>query len=44
MVDKGAVRPVIDRVFDFDDTREALAYAEAGHATGKVVIRGLTGS
>jgi NADPH:quinone reductase-like Zn-dependent oxidoreductase len=44
LVEKGAVRPVIDRVFDFDDTREALAYAEAGHATGKVVVRGLTGS
>ena len=33
--------PVIDRVFDFEQTQEALAYAEAGHATGKVIVRGL---
>lgn len=44
LVEGGAVRPVIDRLFGFDETREALAYAEAGHATGKVVIRGLTGN
>ena len=44
LVDSGAVRPVIDRAFDFGETREALAYAEAGHATGKVVIRGFTGN
>jgi NADPH:quinone reductase-like Zn-dependent oxidoreductase len=43
LVEQGAVRPVIDRVFGFENTREALAYAEAGHATGKVVIRGLSG-
>jgi NADPH:quinone reductase-like Zn-dependent oxidoreductase len=44
LVEGGVIRPVIDRVFDFDKTRDALAYAEAGHATGKVVIRGLTGN
>jgi NADPH:quinone reductase-like Zn-dependent oxidoreductase len=44
LVEQGAVRPVIDRAFEFENTREALAYAEAGHATGKVVVRGLPGS
>jgi NADPH:quinone reductase-like Zn-dependent oxidoreductase len=35
---QGSVRPVIDRVFPLAQVREALAYSEAGHATGKVVI------
>ncbi|MFF5960769.1 NADP-dependent oxidoreductase [Streptomyces luteogriseus] len=40
LVDAGAVRPVIDRVFPFEATREALDYAEQGRAkAGKVVIR-----
>lgn len=30
--------PVIDKVFSFDLTKEALAYLEAGRAKGKVVI------
>lgn len=39
LVDAGELRPVIDRVFPFAETKEALAYVEAGHAKGKVVIR-----
>ncbi|MFJ6556879.1 NADP-dependent oxidoreductase [Streptomyces luteogriseus] len=40
LVDAGAMRPVIDRVFPFEATREALDYAEQGRAkAGKVVIR-----
>lgn len=38
MLQKGTIRPVIDRVFALDETREALAYSETGRATGKVVI------
>lgn len=34
----GSVRPVIDKVFPLAQVREALAYSEAGHATGKVVV------
>lgn len=33
------VRVVVDRVFSFADIAEALAYVEAGHAKGKVVVR-----
>ena len=33
------LRPVIDRVFPFDATNDALAYVEAGRAKGKVVIK-----
>ncbi|MFG1642410.1 NAD(P)-dependent alcohol dehydrogenase [Amycolatopsis sp. NPDC049252] len=36
--ESGAVTPVIDRTYPFDDLREAIAYQEAGHAKGKVVI------
>jgi NADPH:quinone reductase-like Zn-dependent oxidoreductase len=39
LIDAGAVRPVIDRVFPFESTNDALAYVEAGRAKGKVVIK-----
>ncbi|MDN6885047.1 NADP-dependent oxidoreductase [Variovorax sp. CAN2819] len=39
LVDAEAIRPVIDRVFPFEATNEALAYVEAGRAKGKVVIK-----
>lgn len=39
LLDDGHIRPVIDRVFPFEQTIEALAYLEAGRAKGKVVIR-----
>ncbi|RSM70052.1 NADPH:quinone oxidoreductase [Actinoplanes sp. ATCC 53533] len=40
LIDAGVIRPVVDRVFDFASTREALAHVEQGHAkAGKVVIR-----
>jgi NADPH:quinone reductase-like Zn-dependent oxidoreductase len=35
----GVVRPVVDKVFPFSSTNEALAYVEAGRARGKVVIK-----
>jgi NADPH:quinone reductase-like Zn-dependent oxidoreductase len=38
LIEAGAVSPVIDRRFPFDDIPAAVAYQEAGHATGKVVI------
>ncbi len=34
-----AIRPVIDRVFPFEATNEALQYLEKGRAKGKVVIK-----
>ncbi|RST48104.1 NADP-dependent oxidoreductase [Variovorax sp. MHTC-1] len=39
LIDAGFIRPVIDRVFRFEQTNEALAYVEAGRAKGKVVIK-----
>jgi NADPH:quinone reductase and related Zn-dependent oxidoreductases len=32
------IRPVVDRVFPFASTKEAMAYVEAGRAKGKVVV------
>ena len=39
LIESGVIKPVIDRVFAFDSTAEALSYVEAGRAKGKVVIR-----
>ena len=39
LIEAGAIRPVVDKVFAFESTNEALAYSEAGHAKGKVVIK-----
>ena len=39
LIDSGAVRPVVDRVFPFEATEEAMAYVETGRAKGKVVVK-----
>ncbi|TPJ13488.1 NADP-dependent oxidoreductase [Mesorhizobium sp. B2-7-3] len=39
LIESGAVRPVVDRVFPFEQTNEALAYVGTGRAKGKVVIK-----
>ncbi|MCX5373571.1 NADP-dependent oxidoreductase [Streptomyces sp. NBC_00103] len=40
LIEAGAIRPVVDTVFPFESTREALEYVEAGRAkAGKVVVR-----
>jgi len=39
LIDAGIIRPVVDRVFPFEATNEALAYVEKGRAKGKVVIK-----
>lgn len=39
LIEAGAIRPVIDRVFPFDAAKEALAYVEAGRSKGKVVVK-----
>lgn len=39
LIESGAIRPVIDKVFPFDSTNDALAYVESGRAKGKVVIK-----
>jgi NADPH:quinone reductase-like Zn-dependent oxidoreductase len=39
LIDAGVIRPVIDRIFPFASTNEAIAYVEAGRARGKVVVK-----
>jgi NADPH:quinone reductase-like Zn-dependent oxidoreductase len=38
LIEAGDIRPVMDRVFPFERTSEALAYVDTGHAKGKVVV------
>ena len=38
LIEAGAIRPVIDRVFQFERINEALAYVDTGRAKGKVVV------
>jgi NADPH:quinone reductase-like Zn-dependent oxidoreductase len=39
LLESGRIRPVIDKVFPFDQAREALAYLAQGRAKGKVVVQ-----
>jgi NADPH:quinone reductase-like Zn-dependent oxidoreductase len=39
LIDAGVIKPVMDRVFPFEQTNDALAYVETGRAKGKVVIK-----
>jgi alcohol dehydrogenase len=39
LVDRGAIKPVIDREFAFEQLPAALTYLEAGRARGKVVLK-----
>jgi alcohol dehydrogenase len=39
LIDSGAIRPTVDRVFPFESTKEALAYVEKGRARGKVIVK-----
>lgn len=39
LIDAGTIRPVMDKVFPFEATKDALAYIETGRAKGKVVVK-----
>ena len=39
LIDSGVIRPVVDKIFPFEETNEALAYVEKGRAKGKVVVK-----
>ncbi|MEI7063336.1 NADP-dependent oxidoreductase [Dickeya chrysanthemi] len=38
-LEAGNIHPVIDKVFSFEDAKQALAYLETGRAKGKVVVK-----
>lgn len=39
LIENGIIRPVVDRVFPFELTKDAIAYIETGHSKGKVVVK-----
>lgn len=39
LIEKGVIKPVIDKVFPFEQTNEALTYVESGRSKGKVVVK-----
>jgi NADPH:quinone reductase-like Zn-dependent oxidoreductase len=38
LIEAGIIRPIMDRIFPFEVTNEALAYSETGRSKGKVVV------
>ena len=39
-IESGAIRPVVDRTFPFEQIPDAVRYVEAGKAHGKVIVTG----
>jgi alcohol dehydrogenase len=39
LIDARVIHPVVDRIFPFGSTKEALAYVEKGRAKGKVIVK-----
>ena len=39
LIESGVIKPVMDKVFPFEQTPEAMSYVEAGRAKGKVVVK-----
>ncbi len=39
LVEAGIIKPVIDQVFPFEQTNDALTYVEGGRSKGKVVVK-----
>lgn len=39
LVDKGVIKPQVDKIFSLDQTRKAFEHLEKGHPRGKVVIK-----
>lgn len=39
LINSGIIKPVIDRVFPYEQTNDAIAYVETGRSKGKVVVQ-----
>jgi alcohol dehydrogenase len=38
LIDQGVIRPVVEKVFPFESTQDAVDFVEKGRAKGKVVV------
>ena len=39
LIESGVIKPVVDKVFPFEQNNEAMSYVETGRAKGKVVVK-----
>ena len=39
LIETDVIRPVVDKVFPFEDINEAMSYVESGRAKGKVIVK-----
>ncbi|SCB00476.1 Uncharacterized protein BWINRA5_03910 [Bacillus mycoides] len=38
-IESGKIKPIIDRIFPFEDTQKAMEYSESGRAKGKIIVK-----
>jgi NADPH:quinone reductase-like Zn-dependent oxidoreductase len=39
LLESGAVKPVIDKIFSLENLVRALKYYDGGHASGKIIVK-----
>lgn len=39
LIEEGVIRPTIDKVFPFEQTKEAMSYVASGRAKGKIIVK-----
>lgn len=39
LIERGVIRPVVDKVFSFEEMNEAMSYVSSGRAKGKVIVK-----